>query len=308
MIFYLSLWFPPALRARYARVLFHRHPDDECDRRPVSGVLLELDGIARSPRLAMAVLGRGVAGAGAWRSRSSSIFPTGREDAKWLSDSERATIAAELARERGGGHEHVHGLWTALADLACPSSVRGLLLRRRRALRHHLLAAADRPVAWDFRTSETSLLVVAALRAGRRFDDRVGAPQRCHRRARLACCARLPLGRTRLRARRRKCRRRTPSCSWRWRWSPSASARRLRRSGPSRPRSSPARLQPAASRLINAVGNLGGFVGPYAVGWALEVTGSYAGGMAILAVSMAIAAVLVLAHGSFPATRRSQLT
>jgi ACS family tartrate transporter-like MFS transporter len=51
--------------------------------------------------------------------------------------------------------------------------------------------------------------------------------------------------------------------------------------------------------LINAVGNLGGVFGPYAVGWALEATGSYAGGMAILAVSMTIAAVLVLAMGRF---------
>jgi len=52
--------------------------------------------------------------------------------------------------------------------------------------------------------------------------------------------------------------------------------------------------------FINSVGNLGGFFGPYAIGWALEATGSYAGGMAILAVSMTIAAVLVLALGRFP--------
>jgi len=51
--------------------------------------------------------------------------------------------------------------------------------------------------------------------------------------------------------------------------------------------------------LINAVGNLGGFAGPYAVGWALQATGSYSGGMAILAGSMAVAAALVLAMGRF---------
>jgi MFS transporter, ACS family, tartrate transporter len=51
--------------------------------------------------------------------------------------------------------------------------------------------------------------------------------------------------------------------------------------------------------LINAVGNLGGFAGPYAVGWALQTTGGYAGGMTILAASMAIAAGLVLAMGRF---------
>jgi ACS family tartrate transporter-like MFS transporter len=51
--------------------------------------------------------------------------------------------------------------------------------------------------------------------------------------------------------------------------------------------------------LINAVGNLGGFAGPYVMGWAREETGSYVLGLAILATSMAIAAALVLALGRF---------
>ena len=55
----------------------------------------------------------------------------------------------------------------------------------------------------------------------------------------------------------------------------------------------------AGIALINSVGNLGGFLGPYAVGWALQETGGYAGGMAVLAASMTIGAVLVLALGRF---------
>jgi len=51
--------------------------------------------------------------------------------------------------------------------------------------------------------------------------------------------------------------------------------------------------------LINAVGNLGGFAGPYVMGWAREETGSYAVGLTILAASMAVAAVLVFALGRF---------
>jgi ACS family tartrate transporter-like MFS transporter len=51
--------------------------------------------------------------------------------------------------------------------------------------------------------------------------------------------------------------------------------------------------------LINAVGNLGGFAGPYMVGWAREETGSYAVGLAILAASMAISVALVLCLGRF---------
>jgi ACS family tartrate transporter-like MFS transporter len=55
----------------------------------------------------------------------------------------------------------------------------------------------------------------------------------------------------------------------------------------------------AGIAAINAVGNLGGFIGPYAVGWALAVTGSYAGGMAILSLSLLAGAGLVLATGRF---------
>ena len=51
--------------------------------------------------------------------------------------------------------------------------------------------------------------------------------------------------------------------------------------------------------LINAVGNLGGFAGPYIMGWAREETGSYTLGLAMLAGSMTVAAVLVLALGRF---------
>src|SRR3984893_362952 len=47
--------------------------------------------------------------------------------------------------------------------------------------------------------------------------------------------------------------------------------------------------------LINAIGNLGGFVGPYAVGWIKDATGSYAAGLYFLAgcavVSSSIAVV-----------------
>ena len=46
--------------------------------------------------------------------------------------------------------------------------------------------------------------------------------------------------------------------------------------------------------LINSFGNLGGFVGPYAMGFLSDKTGSYAAGVAYLSGSAAVAAVLVL--------------
>lgn len=54
--------------------------------------------------------------------------------------------------------------------------------------------------------------------------------------------------------------------------------------------------------FINSVGNLGGFVGPYAVGWIKDATGSFVGGLYALAGLAIIAAVttLVFVRGRGP--------
>ena len=46
--------------------------------------------------------------------------------------------------------------------------------------------------------------------------------------------------------------------------------------------------------LINSMGNLGGFVGPYLTGWVRQTTGSFAGAMLYLAASLAAAGLLIL--------------
>ncbi len=46
--------------------------------------------------------------------------------------------------------------------------------------------------------------------------------------------------------------------------------------------------------LINSMGNLGGFVGPYITGWIRQTTGSFAGAMVYLALSLAAAGFLIL--------------
>jgi ACS family tartrate transporter-like MFS transporter len=46
--------------------------------------------------------------------------------------------------------------------------------------------------------------------------------------------------------------------------------------------------------LINSISNLGGFVGPYLMGWLKAHTGGYAAGMAALSTMLVIAAVVVL--------------
>ena len=53
--------------------------------------------------------------------------------------------------------------------------------------------------------------------------------------------------------------------------------------------------------LINSVGNLGGFVGPYIVGYLSKKTGSYVGGVLYLSASALVASLLIL---SLRATRQ----
>ncbi len=49
--------------------------------------------------------------------------------------------------------------------------------------------------------------------------------------------------------------------------------------------------------MINSIGNLAGFAGPYALGWIKDATGSYAGGLLALAAVSLIAMVIVLGFG-----------
>jgi ACS family tartrate transporter-like MFS transporter len=50
----------------------------------------------------------------------------------------------------------------------------------------------------------------------------------------------------------------------------------------------------AGIAMINSVGNLGGFVGPFVIGWLKSTTGSYAGGLYVVAASLAVSALLTL--------------
>jgi ACS family tartrate transporter-like MFS transporter len=61
----------------------------------------------------------------------------------------------------------------------------------------------------------------------------------------------------------------------------------------------------AGIALINAVGNLGGFVGPSVMGWLRDVTGGYAGGMLVLAAGLLVAATLVATIDLPPEPRAS---
>ena len=46
--------------------------------------------------------------------------------------------------------------------------------------------------------------------------------------------------------------------------------------------------------LVNSVGNVGGFVGPFLMGWIREATGGFTAGLLTLAGALVIGAVIVL--------------
>ncbi len=49
--------------------------------------------------------------------------------------------------------------------------------------------------------------------------------------------------------------------------------------------------------MINSIGNVAGFAGPFAMGWIKDHTGSYAGGLLLLAALGIIAMGIVLMPG-----------
>jgi MFS transporter, ACS family, tartrate transporter len=50
----------------------------------------------------------------------------------------------------------------------------------------------------------------------------------------------------------------------------------------------------AGIAMINSIGNLGGFAGPFVIGWLKGKTGSYAGGLYLVAATLAVSAIVTL--------------
>ncbi|XUW90951.1 MFS transporter [Burkholderia sp. M6-3] len=50
----------------------------------------------------------------------------------------------------------------------------------------------------------------------------------------------------------------------------------------------------AGIAMINSIGNLGGFVGPFAIGWLKNVTGGYSAGLYVVGATLALSAVVTL--------------
>jgi MFS transporter, ACS family, tartrate transporter len=112
VLYYLTLWFPQSYRARFAATLIAAGPLAGVAGGPLSGLLLQMEGIfglhgwqwlfliegLPACFLAFAVL---------------KLMPDGPASASWLSPQEKETIARHLKAE---SHGKEHKLWLALRD------------------------------------------------------------------------------------------------------------------------------------------------------------------------------------------------
>jgi len=295
MIFYLSLWFPARLRARYAATYFLAIPLTNVIGAPVSSLILGTDGILglhgwqwlffleALPALVLAVV-------------VFFFLPDGPSDARWLTPRERERIAGELSFERDAVDDRIRDVWSALVDS------RVLLLA---AIYFGIVVGLYGIGYWlpqmvqamGFSNFAIGVLVALPYAAagiaqylwGRHSDNsgervwHVALPAALSSFA-FALSAALQSPALVLVALAVAAVGICSTLAPFWAMPPQF----LSGKGGA-----------AGIAAINAVGNLGGFIGPYAVGWARQESGNYSGGMMILAGSLLAAALLVLAMGRF---------
>lgn len=112
MIFYLTLWFPQAYRARFTAGFMAAIPLSYIVGGPVSSLILELDGVAGVHGWQWLFLIEGLP-ACLLALAVPKLMPDGPAQARWLDESEKAMIAARLARENAAKRSD---LWPALHD------------------------------------------------------------------------------------------------------------------------------------------------------------------------------------------------
>ncbi len=98
MIFYLTLWFPPAYRGRFIAIFCSAIPIAGIVSGPLSGLLLGMDGIAGLHGWQWLFLIQGLPAA-LLAFVVFAILPDNPSQARWLNEAEKNTIAASLTIE-----------------------------------------------------------------------------------------------------------------------------------------------------------------------------------------------------------------
>ena len=290
VIFYLGSWFPAAVRARFVALFLASVPLASVIGAPLSGLILGMDGRLGlhgwqwmfvleglpSCLLAFAVL---------------AFLPDGPRDAAWLSDEEKGLIAARMAAEPA--HEHQAFLpmlrdarvWLlAVPDFCIVLALYGLglwLPQMVRALGYSNFGTGLVVAALYAASIAVSILwSLSSDRHGERIRHiavaaclgAAGMIAAAFTAGTLVSVVALMVAAAGIYA--------SVSVFWAL---PSTFLGRTAAAG--------------GIALINSLANLGGFCGPYLMGWLKSATGSYAAGIGLLGVSLILAAISILAVG-----------
>lgn len=301
VVFYLSLWFPSEVRARFVGLFLCSISVANIIGAPVSSWILKMEGAAGlhgwqwlflieglpSFLLAFAVL---------------RFLPNGPRDARWLDEGERAALAARLASEPPRKHE---AFWPMLRDgrvwaLALPDfgivlSTYGLGLWLPQIVKGMGYATMQTGFVVAMVYVASSIVSVLWCLSSDRAQERVrhvciaalfgaaGLVAAALTQGSLLCIFALAAGMAGTLA--------AISVFWAL---PSGFLGRTAAAG--------------GIALINSLANLGGFAGPYLMGWLKNATGGYAVGLGVLACGLVMTAVMILLVGrslGFPARARS---
>jgi MFS transporter, ACS family, tartrate transporter len=289
MVLYMTYWFPSATRARFIALFLAGVPLSNVIGAPISGWLLNLDGYGLAGWQWMLIL-EGIPSlicgvATLW------LLPDGPAKAKWLSEEEKRIVAARLAAEPPGA---LHGfkemlldkrIWILMIpDFSIVIALYGLNLWQPQMIK----AMGYSNVETGFIVALPYLLAMAAMVALGWSSDRRG--ERAGHVAFGALAGALGMAGAVLLT--------SPgaiilalcvACSGIYAalavfWAlPTALLRGT--------------AAAAGLALLNSFSNLGGFFGPYLMGWAKQATGNFTLGMIILSGMLVLAAVSVILIG-----------
>jgi MFS transporter, ACS family, tartrate transporter len=296
MVLYMTYWFPHSYRGRFAALFMTGIPLSFVIGGPLSGLILEMDGIAGLRGWQWLFLLEGLP-ACILGFASLKLLPDGPAHAAWLTAVEKKAIAARL--DSGGTAEH-RELWPALRDLRVVAI--GLaLLGFNIGVNGYLFWLPQIVQGMGFSNRTTSFIValpflagmIAMIYWGRSSDKRgeriwhaalavlfaaAGFATAGLVESNLLVLVGLTVVAVGMNA--------FYGPFWSW---------------PSSFLKGPAAAGGIA--LINAIGAIGGFLGPTLIGVLKEQTGGYAASMVVLAVLLLLSVAIVLALGRAMAPR-----
>jgi ACS family tartrate transporter-like MFS transporter len=290
VIFYLGLWFPAEVRARFVGLFLCAISLANMIGAPLSGWILGLDGAlglrgwqwlfliegAPSILLAFAVL---------------AVLPNGPGDARWLSEDERAGIAAGLAAEPARMHQSFRTMiadprvWAmAIPDFGIVLSTYGVGLWLPQIVKGIGFSVTGTSLVVGAVYASSSIVSVLWCLSSDRSGERIrhvaaaallgagGLVVAVFTQGSIACIVALGVGMAGTLA--------AISVFWAL---PSSFLRGTAAAG--------------GIALINSIANLAGFAGPYLMGWLKNATGGYAAGLGVLAAGLMMTAATIFLVG-----------